>query len=636
MTTAKILLLIFGAALALGLSAFTYLEREPAGRGRAFLIALRTTTLILLLLLLLDPRLPGAQRRTGGTRFVVDASLSMQLGNAWQRALTEAAGAVGPVLLFGSAARAVPPDSLARLRPTDGASQLLPALQSAAEANAERVIVVTDGAIDDAPAVTRWLPTLNLDLTVRNVGGPSIPNRALRDVEAPAWAEAAKPITFGIQRQSTAPVAGDAVVVRQDGREIARTAGDSVSFIASGPPEGGLVRYDVAFAAADSIPDDDVRSVYVFIGEQPAGVAIVSFDPDWEPRFLHPVLENALGLPVRSFLRLSGAYVRVGSGLAAGTRVPERDVLRAVNEADLLVLHGMTAAAPQWAQQAARSARSLFVFPGEGGTRVPIQTSGAVAADWYVSPDVPASPIAALLADIDASAIPPLNSLQTATAPEQAWAPLLGGRTRTGGSAPLVLAAEIEDRRWAVALGRGYWQWAFRGGAARDAYTRLWGALAGWVTQERAQVAGASVRPVARAVARAEPIRWVAPGIAADSFVLTMGEAAGNKTRAVLPAQNADTVVSAAGEPGHYTYDIRALRNGSEVARASGPLTIESYSPEFMRRVVDIEELKNAPRQLAQQARTAGRALHTYSWLYVLLVALLCAEWVLRRRWGLR
>jgi hypothetical protein len=636
-TGSQIALLALGILCAAGLSAFMYLRHEPVGRGRPILIALRALALILIVLLLLDPHLRGSNARTGGTRVLVDASLSMQIGDAWQRAVREAGAANGQVLLFGSDVRSVSKDSLGRLRPTAGESRVLPALQSAAEANAERVLLITDGGLEDAAEVARWLPALGVALDVRNVGGTAAANRALRDVEAPSWAEAGKPLMLRVRRASNGDSANQAVVVRQGGRILARTSADTVSFIASGPANGGLVRYDVAFETPDAIPDDDVRSIYVFVSDRPAGVAIVSFDPDWEPRFLHPVIENALGLPVRTFLRLpAGIYFRGGNGLDAGTRVEEAAVLRAVAEADLLILHGLTSAAPQWAQQAARSGRRLIVFPGEAGTQVPVVTSGAVDADWYVSPELPASPITSLLAGIDAAGLPPLSSLQSTTVGDFAWAPLLGGRTPRGGRSPLVVAEQRDGRRWAVALGRGYWRWAFRGDQSRDAYTRLWAALAGWVVQDRAQIAGASIRPVDRAVPRATPVRWVAPGLAADSFALELRDARGNASRTVLNAEQGDTAMSAPAAPGHYSYDIRAFKGGAEIARSSGPLTMESYSPEFLRRAVDLDALTRAPAALKQAAAGVGRPLHTYSWLYVLLVALLCAEWILRRRWGLR
>ena len=629
-------LLVLGILAALAISAFTYLRREPAGRGRSILIALRTASLILILLLLLDPHLRGPGNRAE-TRVIVDASLSMQMGGAWERALNEAATAEGTVLLAGSAVRSVTLDSLRNIKPAMGSSSVLPALQSAAEANAGRVLLITDGAIDDAADVARWLPALGISLDVHNVGGSTVANRAISDVDAPAWAEAGKPLSLRIRRASNGTPAMDAVVVRQGGNVIARTEADTVSFIASGPNEGGIVRFDVAFETPDSIPDDDVRSLYVFISDKPAGVAIVSFDPDWEPRFLHPVLEAALGLPVRTFLRMpAGIYVRGGSGLDAGTRADEGEVQRAVNEADLLVLHGLTSAAPEWAQGFARTGRRLIVFPGDAGLEHPVQTSGSAEADWYISPELPASPITSLLADIDIAGLPPLNSLQSTALADNAWTPLHGGRTPRGGQSPLVAAEERAGRRWAVALGRGYWRWAFRGGSARDAYARLWGALAGWVVQDRAQVAGASIRPVERAVARGTAVRWVAPGVAADSFVLMMAGPGAPATRATLMAERGDTAVSAALPPGHYTYDIRAFSGGAEVARSSGPLTMESYSAEFIRHVVDLDQLKRAPAALAGISRTGGRPLHTYAWLYVVLTALLCAEWILRRRWGLR
>lgn len=637
MTVLQIALLILGSAAAAGLSAFMYLRREPAGRGRPILIALRTLALVLIVLLLLDPHLRGARARSGGTRVLIDASLSMRMGGAWQRALREAAAAEGEVLTFGSDVRGVSRDSLAALQPVAGESRALPALQSAAEGNARRVLLITDGGIEDAAEVARWLPALGVDLDIRNVGSAGVANRAIRDVDAPSWAEAGKPLVLRVRTATTTDSVRDAIVVRQDGQIIARTLTDTLSFVASGPANGGLVRYDVGFENADSIPDDDVRSIYVFISDRPAGVAIVSFDPDWEPRFLHPVIEDALGLPVRTFLRLpAGVYFRGGNGLDAGTRVEESAVLRAVAEADLVVLHGMTSAAPQWAQQTARSGRRLIVFPGEAGTQVPVVTSGSVEADWYVSAELPPSPITPLLAGIDAAALPPLNSLQSTTIGDFAWAPLLGGRTPRGGRSPLVVAEQREGRRWAVALGRGYWRWAFRGEQSRDAYTRLWAALAGWVVQDRAQIAGASIRPVERAVPRATPVRWVAPGVAADSFLLELRDARGTISRSVLSAGQGDTAMSVAPPPGHYSYDIRALEDGVEVARASGPLTMESYSPEFMRRPVDLAALENAPAALKQAGAGVGRPLHTYSWLYVLLVALLCVEWILRRRWGLR
>lgn len=643
------IIFILGLLGAVALAVHTYFVREPKGRGRGLLAVLRVFSITLIILLLIDPKVnTGAPRRTGGTRVLVDASLSMSMGGAWQRALAEAqrADSDGRVLLFGSDARAVSPDSLSGFSPYSGQSRLLPALQSAAEAGAQRVVLITDGAIDDAPDVARWLPALGIDVDVRNVGGTAVTNRAISEVSAPTWAEAGKPLSLRIGARATGMRGATPVVVRQNGNAVANGSVElpddgtgivTLTFNANGPPEGGLVRYDVAFTSNDSIPDDDVRSIYVFVSEKPAGVAIVSFDPDWEPRFLHPVLANALGLPVRTFLHMpAGGYFRGGNGLEAGGRVDEAGVRRAVGEADLVVMLGLGASAPDWAQQAARTARRSIIFPADEGGQIPIPTSSLMEADWYVAAEVPPSPIASLLGDIAAGELPPLNSLQTAQSPADAWAPLLAGRTRRGGRSPLIVAGENGGRRWVVALGRGYWRWSFRGGAARDAYQRLWGSLAGWTVQDQAQVAGSAIRPVQRSVPRATALRWVAPGIAADSIELQLRAADGTTSRVMLNTQAGDTATSAPPAPGHYTYAVRAFAEDDEVARAAGPLTVESYSPEFIRRSSSVDPLKSAPHALTAKAAAQGRALHTYPWLYVVLVLLLCAEWILRRRWGLR
>lgn len=623
---------------AAGIAALTYLRHEPAGRGRPLLISLRAASLVLIVLLLLDPLVHIRPATRSSSRVILDGSLSMLVGDSWSRGVAAARKSAGrdAVMLFGTDVRLARPDSLAVLRPYAGASRLLPALQSAAEAGAERVTVITDGNIEDPDEVRRWLPALNLEIRFENVARPMPPNRAIRDVEAPAWAEAGKPVTLRIHTRSTSS-AGTAVVVTQDGKRVAATNGDSVSFIAHGPREGGFVRYDVAFETHDSIPDDDARSVYVFVAEKPAGVVLVSFDPDWEPRFLHPVLENALGLPVRTFLRVpAGLYFRGGNGAEAGAKVQEADVLRAVRAADFVVLHGLTSAAPDWAQQSALRARRLMIFPGRSGIQEPVRTSGAVDGDWYVSADLPASPISALLAGMDVGSLPPLNSLQSAEAGSAAWAPLVGGRTPHGGRSPLVLAEAHTGGRRAIALGEGYWKWAIRGGAARDAYARLWGALAGWVVQDAARITASSIRPVSRSVARGTALRWLAPGLAADSLAVSMRDAAGNIRSQMVHMEPGDSAQSAALAPGHYHYDVRAFAAGKEIARATGPLTVESYSSEFTRMPVDLKQLERGPRSLAGTSRVQGRALHTFSGLYLLLALLLCAEWILRRRWGLR
>ena len=653
MTALNWLILIAGAAAALAFAYFTYFRREPGGRGRPLLMALRAGALILLILLLIDPQLGAASRRTrNNARVVLDNSLSMQPrtsdSTAWRQAVREArSSGAGGIIVAGETPRSVHVDSIARIKPDGNRSRVLPALQSAAEAGAQRVVLVTDGAIEDAADVARWLPRLGIELDVKRVEAAAIPNRAIAELEAPSWAEAGKPLTLRVSAaaRAAAPDSKTAVVVRQNGNVVARAdvslpndgrlTTTTLTFDASGPAAGGLVRYDVAFETNDSIPDDDVRSAYVFVSEKPAGVAVVSFGPDWEPRFLHPVLAQALGLPVRTFLRMpNGSYLRAGDGLEAGTRVDEATVRTAVAQAELLVLHGVTENAPPWWRDVAARARRLIIFPADV-LGDPYEVSAPATADWYASAEVPSSPIAPFLQNLQLAELPALESAFTATTPDGAWAPLYIGRTRRGGRAPALVAYEQNGRRVAIALATGYWRWAFRGGPARDAYTRMWGALTGWIAQEQAQVAGAAIRPVTRTVERGSALRWIAPGLSYDSLQVRVGNG-GSAQQSTVTQLRGDTAMTASLAPGHYAYQARAFAGGQMIAEAAGPLTVESYSAEFMRAPVDLSELRSAAAAIGDTERGSGRKLHASPWPYLLLALMLCAEWILRRRWGLR
>jgi hypothetical protein len=267
----------------------------------------------------------------------------------------------------------------------------------------------------------------------------------------------------------------------------------------------------------------------------------------------------------------------------------------------------------------------------------PFNIDAGVSGDWYISPEVPPSPIAAFLQNIDVRELPPLEALFTAASETGDWAPLLAGRTRRGGRTPVLLAQQSGARRIAVALGSGYWRWAFRGGNARDVYTRLWASLAGWLTQDQAQVAGAAIRPVDRAIGRGDAVRWRAPGLVLDSLRVQVTDQSGRVVQqSTVREARADTLLTAPLPPGHYRYAAQAFSGGARVADANGPITVESYSAEFMRAPANLRDLRATPRTLARTNPTSGTPLHASPWPYVLMVILLCTEWILRRRWGLR
>ncbi len=660
------------AAAALAMVGYLYGRREMPGRGRRILAGLRWAALAVLLLLLFDPEFSVSDLAGRGDRVQVllDGSLSMALplregepGTRWGVAVEEARRVAGraDILVFGDAPRVVPADSLGARVPDAAGSRLAPALRAAAEAGARRVLVLTDGGIDDLPEVNRLLPLLDLEFEVRSPGGSELVNRAVSEVEAPGWAEAGKPFEVRIGVSASGVVEDSVRIVLREGERVlaegvvaappsGRVATAVLEFTPEAPPEGGVVRYDVALDGADAVADDDQRSIYVFVDEKPTGVALISFRPDWEPRFLQPVLEQALGLPIRGYLQAqTGRFIRVGAGGEAGTPIGEAEVRRAAARASIVVLHGLAANSPAWALEAARDARRALVFPaGTDLSGLPVTIPAPAQGDWFASGEVPASPVAELLTELRLAELPPLAAVRPLALPAGAWAPLLAGRGRDGAAGvPVVAGFERAGRRTVVALADGFWRWALREGSARETYRRLWSALGGWLLEDDRMVDAGPIRPLNRVAPRGVAPRWVAAGggaaeAAADSVALRVLDGAGAVALdTTLSVVAGDTVTTPLLPPGHYSYEARTITAaaGSSTAPGAvgGALTVESYSPEYLREPVAIAEAAAvAAESISPQRRGPGRPVHTEPWPYLAFVLLVSTEWIFRRRWGLR
>lgn len=640
------------AALAVAGSIHVYRNRETAVRGRRALSILRASTLVLLILLLFDPELPTLGFEDGAsTRVLLDASLSMSLGDSdgtrWAEGVARARRAAdGEVVLFGDRVRAVSADELDDLQPTDARSELLPALRALAEAGVTRVLVITDAAVTDGAAVARWSARLGMDVDYQVVG-ESVADYAIVEAEAPGWAQSGQPLTLRYGVAGTgAPGTALVVTVSHEGATLAvdtvvspgsgRITSSTVTFDAVGIE--GFARYDVSVAAGDGAPDDDERSVYVYVSEEPAGVALVSFEPDWEPRFLHPILTRALGIPVGGYLRAGpDDWVRLGDGAEAGERVQEDVVQRAIERADLLVLHGVDARAPTWLQDAIDPGVPILAFPGSGPAwlPVPLELARPMADEWYATGEIPASPVAGSLAGIVLDQAPPLSSLHIPVTPPGSWTPLQARRGRRGEALPLVLAGGGDASRWAVVLATGFWRWAFRAGSPREAYDRLWSALAGWLIASRGSTGGVSVQPVRRVVSRGSPVIWSAPGVGSDSARVRIEGDDGTAVLDTVIALAGDTAVTPALPPGHYVYRVGAPDGSGE--EAVGPLTVERYSPEFASGAEPLAAMQAAAIPVGRGGRAGpSRPLHATVWPYVVIILLVATELVLRRRWGLR
>ncbi len=661
MTVSHWILFGFLAAAAFSAAFFIYARREPPGRGRRVLLVLRGFALALLLLLLFDPGLPTRAGAGAGRVVLLDASLSMEApagqgGTRWDDAVGRARRAGGRVLLFGDAARAVPSDSLASFSPSDAHSRLAPALRAAAESGARAVRVVTDGALEDLPEAIDVARSAGLSVEMDTVPVAAAPDLGIVEVDAPSWAEADRPVhvRLGIARLGDGAADTVGVEIRSgDGQVLGRgsvaapaagrVAGIALDVRPEAPKGGGLVRLEAVLTPGDAFSGDDVRELYVYVSNAPTGVAVVSFVPGQEPRFLVPVLQEALGVPVRGFLRVAGSrYTVTGTALTGARPADESEVRQAVQQADLVVFHGFGPDSPEWARHVAPELKRVLVFPDAervgpiASPPLPIPVPAAIPGDWYVTPEPPASPLSAYLAGLELDSLPPLLDLRAVGPDHPGWAPLSVRRARSGEAAPALLAGEVGGRRWAVALGTGYWRWSFRGGAPRQAYRTIWSAVAGWLMRQANGLTLRDVRPQQWVVARGEPLRWQTPGAAADSIHVEIRDSAGAVVLDTLVGVGSDgAAVTRPLPPADYRYTAEAFVRDSALARAEGPVSVERYSPDYLRPRLGWAAVAGSDGGALGRGGVR-RPLHTALWPYLLLVLLLCAEWVLRRRWGLR
>ncbi len=283
----------------------------------------------------------------------------------------------------------------------------------------------------------------------------------------------------------------------------------------------------------------------------------------------------------------------------------EADVRRAVRSAPLVVLHGDTAV---FGPPLAATQGAFALVP-------PVTERG----DWYAI-GAPASPIAGALSGLAWDSLPPVDV--AARLPAGAWEGLETRRARQFERRPAVVGFDRPRRRVIVGAS-GLWRWHFRGGAGAEAYAALWGSIFDWLLEDRSSPNAVSVAdPLLRA---GEPIRWRrGPGV--DSVVrvsiVRQGDARGTDSVTLRFPEGVSVVETATLVPG--VYDV-GFAGGSTILAVNAS-----------------REWLPAPATVATgdigEAPAAGEApgVRQMPLVYVLALALLCAEWILRRRRGWR
>ena len=636
--------LFLGLAAAATLYAFrVYRRMEVRVPASGLLASLRAGALVLILLLLFDPRVPGSGASRDSARWVLlDASLSMTAagGGAWREATTEAArlrGAGWRVMTFGGVPR---PDTMLS-HATAGATLLAPALRAVAEVGASDIVVVTDLRITDAVDVRAILARLPVRVSFRAVGGP-VANAGVTGFRLDGPARTGRPVRVHVEVRAQDTRDSVTVEIREEDRLVGvRTVASpprglvrAVEMELPAPAAAGWVRYDArAKLPGDGFQPDDERVTYAAVDRAEGAVVLVSLDPGWEARALLPVLEQVTGLRGIGYVRVRGGrYLPIGRAEGRGGPEGAERVRAAAQSAALLVIEG-SRGAPGWLLDAVSGAPGVLILATDpasaalGGVRTGTPRPG----EWYVTPDVPPSPLAGELAGTNLAGLPPLSGLLPVSGTVRVQAPLRAQHAGSGPARPVLVLTTGAGRRRATALARGFWRWAVRAGADRNAYRRMWSGAAGWLLAEEAGRPSPDFRPLRRVWRRDEPIAWL-PGPDSAAVTLTLARSDTVVLDTTVANGGARAPLTRALEPGTYTY--RAADPAGRVL-GEGRFDVSAYTDEMLPRRL---EPATGRRDEARRGGGGGapRPLRTLPWPYLFILVLLCGEWVGRRRSGLR
>lgn len=595
------------AAAALVAAAAQYLWREPGPhRLRLPAALLRAVALTLILALLFDA--PAGPRRALRPFVALDASLSWLGGSAsdsarWQRGLEAAKDAGGDSLfLFGDSVRRAG----ANPNPVDNASSARAIVERALAAG-RPLVIVTDGELDDPEA----LEALPRGSSVAVIPRDAAPDAALLSLGVP------RAVVSGDTLAATAtivagPGGAEAGIVRLliGERQVGQAAfasldaGAEVAVEIKGPvpgTQGAAVVRIIVESPDDVEARNDTLGAPLDISRAAAAV-LVSTAPDYDARYALVILRGALGLPARAYFRVAPGAWRVDGTLAP---VSEEAVRAALRDAPIAIIHGdsMVFGPPR---AATRGSLALLAPPREGAT------------EWY-GVGAPPSPVSAALSAVLWDSLPPIDV--AAALPAGDWVGLETARARRLDRRAAIVGIE-RPRRTVVIGASGLWRWQFRGGASADAYAALWGSIFDWLAAERRDVRAAV--PADDNLRAGERLRWRRGGD--DSLVTVVVERRGAPTRVdtvTLRFPGGASVTRSAPLPAG-TYDAR-MPGGSAVV-------VVNPSPEWLPRGVRVASGSVGAGAIPGTAPP----LRSLPWVFALAIALLCAEWLVRRRAGLR
>jgi hypothetical protein len=575
---------------------------EPRSMPFALLRAVAATLVVALLL-----GAPAGRAASVAPNVMLDASeswLRAADSSVWNAARDSAARIGGVVHRFGESVRV----STGSEAPSDHASRIRDVVD-AATGSGRPVVIVTDGELDD-PELLAGLPRGSRTIVLAR---RERPDAAISTLDAPRSLLAGDTVSIRVTVVGGAAGSGagrvelrldDALLDTASLSALAPFAERVIALrgIAGGAERSALLRAIVR-VPGDGEPRNDTLTLGVDVTRAPAAV-FVSTAPDYDVREAVGALRGVTSLPTRAFYRVAPGMWRSEGALA---HVDEKAVREAVRDAPLAVLHGDTAVfGPPRA--ATRGALLLFAPPS------------SEEGEWYAIA-TPLSPLAPALGDLPFDSLPPLSVAPLMPAAE--WEGLLTHRGGAPGDRRPALVGWDTPRHIAVLGASGFWRWRFRGGMRSDAYSALFGALYDWLADGRTDRRAAV--PDGAPLRAGMPVRW-RRGTPADSIVtvsLVRKDATAQERTLTLRFPDGASVAETAPLPTGI-YDVTTTGGSSLLA--------VNQSREWVPGRVTVKSGAVGGEPAVGEAPV----LREQAWIYVLAVLLLCAEWLLRRKVGLR
>ena len=653
-------LVLTGLVISAGLFSFwVYSRMEIAISSWKSLAILRFLTLSMVLLLIWDPNIPVARTEIGQDTvwMLLDGSWSMRptdqsrpelLAEVMER-LTEMEEMPLRIMLFGERPRFVSADSVESIDFRDELSRLGPALVSAAEAGASDVLVLSDFRIDDVEILDSYSQTYGLDVKFerldmerRNVGVEDFMVFRNDPLEETVTAQASI-FSEGLQADESITIEifeEENLVVSEEVNPI--SIGNTLMFEVELPinhEASGLLEYRISLGILeDDFSLDNQKSTFIDMSFSDKEIVFLSMKPDWEPRFLLPVLSEVSGLSFEGFLSLGDdQFLSMNDIEGDESIVTESRVKRAVAASRILIVHGLAGNSPDWVMDALDNSSSTIAFieDGTAASKMGVSTQQSIVeGEWYLESSLKPSPLASTLSGIDLTSLAPLNAVLPMLDPNSYLRPIEFRRNGLGQiQAPLILN-ESDDRKQALVLASGFWRWSSRGGNSREVYRRLWSGVLGWLMASEVASNIRLVEPEVRVWSENDQSRWSAWGLANNSIHLMIykDEKLVQDTTVIVNPES-QFFINGLGL-GSYSYRADDINSGDLLG--SGRFKVENHSLEWFRVPRDLVDIYSDLPSSTAIGSGFSRPLHTYIIPYLLIIIFLSIEWIGRRQRGLR